>query len=63
MKKYFKLAMYAITSFLVAYLIGCFYSATFDLSIWTLETRFVISMVGIIAIIMSIMVVNVDNFK
>ena len=53
MKKYFKLILFSITYLFFAYLIGSFYSATFDLRIWTEDTRFVISMIGLILVLVS----------
>lgn len=46
MKKFILATLIGIYAFAIWYIIGAFYSTTFDITKWSVETRAVISMFG-----------------
>lgn len=64
MKKLILATIAGIYAFALLYIIGAFYSTTFDISKWTLETRAVISMFGgLTSFVIIITVFMYDDIK
>lgn len=63
MKKFILATILGIYAFALWYIIGSFYSTTFDISKWTIETRAVISMFGGLTSFVSIVIYLITNIE
>ena len=63
MKKFILSTILGIYTFALWYIIGSFYSTTFDIIKWSVETRAVISMFGGLTSFVSIVIYLITNIE